>query len=189
MTKTTMKFHKATKQFAARALWCASAAVLLFCGMPRSANAQVSLGGHIGAFFPLVTHDTVGGTTSLADQFSIAIPFGVTVKGPGRVAFDMEVAPGITQALHGGGQSTNVSLHPGFLFGLGNGFTFGMRALFDVPSSDVGFIPLINKSWPIHDSFLKAYFVEGDLPVVFNRPPGGPSSNAVTFGVHFGVGF
>jgi hypothetical protein len=36
--------------------------------------------------------------------------------------------------------------------------------------------------------FFKAYFV-ADLPVRFNRPPGGPSANPVTFAMHFGLGF
>jgi len=35
----------------------------------------------------------------------------------------------------------------------------------------VGFTPLVNKSWPIkhNNSLFKAYFVEADLPVRFNR--------------------
>jgi len=31
--------------------------------------------------------------------------------------------------------------------------------------------------------------VEADLPVRFNRPPVGFATNAVTFAMHFGVGF
>ena len=66
-----------------------------------------------------------------------------------------------------------------------------MRAAFDVNSSQFGFTPLVNKSWPIRgaEGFFKTYFAEAVLPVRFNRPPGGPNTNPVTFGIHFGVGF
>jgi hypothetical protein len=55
----------------------------------------------------------------------------------------------------------------------------------------VGFIPLVNKAWKFKDQshFFKAYFVEADLPVKFNRPTGGPDTNPVTFATHFGLGF
>jgi len=66
-----------------------------------------------------------------------------------------------------------------------------MRLAFDIGSSQFGFTPLVNHSWPIKapGSFFKAYFVEAVLPVRFDRPSGGPSSNPVTFGLHLGVGF
>jgi hypothetical protein len=35
----------------------------------------------------------------------------------------------------------------------------------------------------------KAYFVEAVLPVRFSRPVGGPMTDPVTFGLHFGLGF
>jgi hypothetical protein len=56
-------------------------------------------------------------------------------------------------------------------------------------SSQFGFTPLLNKSWPIEGSFFKAYFVEAVLPVRFDRPTVGPNTNPVSFGMHFGVGF
>ena len=58
-------------------------------------------------------------------------------------------------------------------------------------SSQLGFTPLVNKSWPIkrEKSYFKAYSAEAVLPVRFNRPVGGPNTNPVTFGMHFGLGF
>jgi len=49
----------------------------------------------------------------------------------------------------------------------------------------------VNHSWPIGNekSFFKAYFIEADLPVRFNRPVNDPKTNAVTFAMHFGLGF
>jgi hypothetical protein len=49
---------------------------------------------------------------------------------------------------------------------------------------------LVNKGWPItKPGLFKAYFVEADLPVRFDRPTGGPATTPVTFAMHFGVGF
>ena len=154
-------------------------------GIVPAAQAQ-SIGGHIGVVFPLVTR-AEGQTTSLADSFSIGIPFGVTFKGKGPMALDFEFVPAIQDSP----RKTSLTVHPGVVYGIGHGFGVGIRAAFDVNSSQFGFTPLLNKSWQIRreSSFFKAYFVEFDLPVRFNRPPGGPSTNPVTFAMHFGLGF
>ena len=147
--------------------------------------AAQTLGGHMGVVFPLVTH-AGGETTNLADNLNFGFPVGITVKGSGRTAFDMEFVPTIQDSP----RHVGLTLHPGMLWGLGKGFTFGMRAAFDVNSSTFGFTPLLNKAWPIHgEGFFKAYFVEAVMPVRFNRPQGGPATNAVGFGMHFGLGF
>ncbi len=151
-----------------------------------SAHAQDSIGGHIGFVLPLVT--TAGGqTTTIADGFSIGFPVGITVKSKGPLAFDMELVPSV----QGSPRKVDTTIHPGLLWSLGKGFTVGMRAAFVVNSSEYGFTPLLNKSWPIksEDGFFKAYFVEADLPVRFDRPAGGPATNPVTFAMHFGLGF
>ena len=57
---------------------------------PRAAHAQNRLGGHFGAVFPLVAR--AGGTTvTLADDFSIGFPMGITVKTSDQWAFDLEL--------------------------------------------------------------------------------------------------
>src|SRR5438105_5069328 len=148
-----------------------------------------TLGGHIGFVLPLVTH--VGGQTinDTADQFSIGFPVGITVKGKGRTAFDLELVPSINTALP---RTTTLTVHPGLIWSLGHGFGAGVRAAFDVNNSSWGFTPLVNHSWPIkggEGALFKAYFIEADLPVRFNRPVGGPMTNAVTFAMHFGLAF
>lgn len=147
-----------------------------------------TLGGHIGFVLPLVTHS--GGQTinNLADQFSVGFPVGITVKGSGRTAFDLELVPQINTA---GQRLTTLTVHPGLIYGLGHGFGVGGRVAFDVNNPTWGFTPLVNKSWPIkhNNSLFKAYFVEADLPVRFSRPVGAPATNAVTFAMHFGVSF
>jgi hypothetical protein len=169
-----------------RALAVAATVLLMsLMGDPPAAKAQDSnIGGHIGFVLPLVTH-AGGETTSLADNFSIGFPLGVTFKGKGRMAYDLELVPGVQDSP----RKTTFTVHPGLVWGLKHNWAAGIRMAFDVGSSQFGFTPLVNHSWPIKDSFFKAYFVEAVLPVRFNRPSGGPSTNPVTFGLHFGLGF
>jgi len=167
-------------------LWLAAAVVIpsLF-GIVPVARAQ-SIGGHIGFVLPLVT-DTNGQTTTLGDGFSIGFPYGITVKGKGRFALDVEFVPMIQDSP----RKVSLTVDPGGLWSIGHGFAVGMRVAFATGSSQFGFIPLLHKGWPIgkEDGFFKSYFVEADLPVNFNRPPGGVATNPVTFAMHFGVGF
>jgi hypothetical protein len=150
-----------------------------------SVAAGQTIGGHIGFVLPLVTRAD-GQTTTLGDSFSIGFPTGVTVKGSGRLAFDMELVPSVQNTP----RSVTLTVHPGFVESVGHGFGVGGRAAFVIDSPVFGFTPLVNKSWPIKKGGLfKAYFVEADLPVRFNRPTGGPNTTPVTFAMHFGLGF
>ena len=148
------------------------------------ASAQDTLGGHVGFVLPLATR-AGGRTTTVADNLSFGFPIGITVKGKGKLAFDLELVP----AIQNSPRKVDLTVHPGLIYGIGHNFAVGGRLAFDINSSQLGFTPLINKSWRIKDNFFKAYFVEVVVPVRFNRPPGGPNTNAVGFGVHFGVGF
>jgi hypothetical protein len=166
--------------------WRAAALLtMVLAVIAAPACAQDMLGGHIGFVLPLVTH-AAGQTTTLDDNFSIGVPVGITVKGKGHLSFDLELVPGVTDTP----RRVNFTVQPGLLWDLGHRFTAGFRIAFDVGTSQWGYTPLINKSWPIKgDNFFKAYFVEADVPVRFSRPTGGPSTDAVTFAMHFGVGF
>jgi hypothetical protein len=158
-----MKIHKIRHLAAAVALFS-------MCGAIPSAKAQ-TIGGHVGFVLPLVT--TAGGqTTTLGDSFSVGFPFGITVKGKGHAAFDMEFVPSIQDSP----RKVSLTVHPGGIYSIGHGFALGMRLAFDVNSSQFGFTPLLNKSWPIQseNGFFKAYFVEAVLPVRFDRPPAAP---------------
>jgi hypothetical protein len=155
---------------------------------PAQAQDGLTVGGHIGFVLPLVTQS--GGQTinNTADQFSIGFPLGITVKGSGRMAFDFEVDPFINTAPP---RQTSLIVHPGLVWNLGHGWGAGIRVAFDVNNPDWGFTPLVNHSWPIRGehNFFKTYFIEGDLPVRFYRPVNAPATNAVTFAMHFGLGF
>jgi hypothetical protein len=148
-------------------------------------GAQDLLGGHIGVVFPLVTHGD-GQTTTIADNFSIGVPVGITVRGTGHLAFDLELVPTVTDTP----RNVSFTVQPGLLWDLGHRFTAGMRIAFDVGSSQWGYEPLLRRSWPIRGAnFFKAYFVEADMPVRFSQPTGGRSIDTFTFAMHFGLGF
>jgi len=151
-----------------------------------SASAQDNVGGHIGFVIPWVTR-AGGQTTSIADNFNIGFPIGVTFKGSGHMNLDLEMIPSFSDSP----REVTLTVDPGIVWSLSHGVGVGLRAAFDVNSSQVGFIPLINKSWKFKDQsgFFKAYFVEADLPVKFSRPTGGQATNPVTFATHFGLGF
>jgi hypothetical protein len=145
-----------------------------------------TLGGHIGFVLPLVT-DSSGNVTNLGDAPAVGFPVGITIKGSGRLAFDLEFVPQINTT---GTRQTTLTVHPGLIYGLGHGWAVGGRLAFNVNDTTWGFTPLVNKSWPIKNHGLfKAYFVEADLPVRFSRPVGAPATDAVTFATHFGVAF
>jgi hypothetical protein len=99
--------------------------------------------------------------------------------------FDFEFVPLISTTPH----AVDVVVHPGLIWNLSHGFAMGARLAFHTSSPQYGFTPVVIKSWPIEHSFFKSYFLEFDFPVRFVRPEGGPSKNAFTFGLHFGVGF
>lgn len=181
-----MKILTTTRMSATRAFFGISAILILSIGAVRPAKAQDSLGGHIGFVLPLVTR-AGGETTNISDHFSMGFPVGITVKTATPWAFDLELVPSISNSP----RQVTATIHPGILRALGKGYTVGMRVAFDVNSSQFGFTPLLNKSWPIKSegSFFKAYFVEADLPVRFNRPAMGPATDPVTFAMHFGLGF
>jgi hypothetical protein len=152
------------------------------------AQAQAGVGGHIGFVLPLITDAGGHVTNNLADQFSIGFPVGITLKGSGRTAFDLELVPAIHTARP---RENSLTVHPGLVWNLGHGYGAGVRAAFDVNTASWGYTPLVNHSWPIksENGLFKAYFVEAVLPVRFNRPVVGPKTDPVTFGMHFGLAF
>jgi hypothetical protein len=162
-------------------------AMLFLVALAPSAKAQVTVGGHVGFVIPWVTQSS-GTTTTQFDEYNIGFPIGVTFKGQGHVAVDLETIPFIAQKP----RAVTYLVDPGILYSLDHGVTLGLRAAFSINSPQVGFIPLINKSWKFRNAdkqFFKAYFIEGDFPVQFSRPTGGRATNSFTFATHFGLGF
>jgi len=161
-------------------------AVMAFAAVAPTANAQITVGGHVGTVIPWVT-DSSGKTTTEFDSYSIGFPIGVTFKGQGHFGVDLEMIPFVNQSPH----LTTFVVDPGIIYSLSHGYTLGWRAAFSVNAPTVGTIPFVNKAWKFKNQsgFFKAYFAEFDLPIQFSRPTGGPATNSVTFATHFGLGF
>jgi hypothetical protein len=157
--------------------------VLAALAAPTAASAQDTLGGHIGVVLPLVTRAN-GTTTTIADDFQIGFPMGITVRRSEEFAFDLEFVPAVqNDPLHVG-----LTVHPGVVAGLGGGWGAGVRLAFDVNQASWGFTPILNHG------LLKvgrgaALFGEFVLPIRFQEDAGGKSFTSVGFGVHVGVGF
>jgi hypothetical protein len=100
------------------------------------AHKRPTLGGHIGFLLPLVTQSG-GQTTSLADQPAVGFPIGITVKGSGRTAFDLEFVPQYNST---GQRLTTLTIHPGLIYSLGHGYAVGLRAAFVVDNPTVGLL-------------------------------------------------
>src|SRR5262245_27539557 len=148
------------------------------------ADAQDRLGGHFGVVLPLVTHAD-GETTNISDNVNLGFPMGITVKTAGRYAFDLEIVPTL-DTVEGGPINVPLTIHPGVLGALGNGWTAGLRMAFDIGNASWGFTPLLNKGF--HTEGL-TYFVEGVVPIRFQDDTLGETHTAITLGVHLGIGF
>ena len=134
------------------------------------------LGGHFGFVHGFVTFSN-NGTTTIADLYSIGFPTGITIKTTPKTAFDVEFVPSINQ-----NNNVNFLFHPGVLVDLGQHWTFGTRAAFEIGNNEYGFTPLINKAFPINDGKC-ALFGELVLPVRFG------DVTSFTIGLHLGIGF
>jgi hypothetical protein len=91
-----------------------AALLLCACGIGQAQETQDRLGGHIGFVLPLVTH-AGGQTTTLDQNFGIELPFGVTIKGSGRVAFDFEFVPFVQDSP----RNISLTVHPASCMVLG----------------------------------------------------------------------
>ena len=166
-----------------RLFYAFTTAVVLITGPAATpAAAQDTLGGHIGFVLPLVTRAN-GATTTISDDFTIGFPMGITVRRSEEFAFDLELVPAVqNEPLHVG-----LTIHPGVVAGLGNGWGAGVRVAFDVDQASWGFTPILNHGL-LKVGSGATMFAELVLPVRFQES-GGKNFKSVGFGVHVGVGF
>jgi hypothetical protein len=156
--------------------------LLALVSVPQRARAQDRLGGHFGAVFPLLNH--VGGdTTTIADDFTIGFPMGITVKTSDKWAFDLELVP----VIQNDPLSVSLTVHPGVIHALEDGWAVGLRMAFDVNAASWGFTPLVNKAL-VHGPGC-TWFVEGVVPIRFQSDPAGGNRTSIGLAVHTGVGF
>jgi hypothetical protein len=146
------------------------------------AAAQDTLGGHIGFVLPLVTRAN-GTTTSISDDFVIGFPTGVTVRKSPTFAFDLELVPVIqNDPLH-----IDLTVHPGAVWGVGNGWGAGARLAFDVNHASWGFTPILNHGL-LKVGTGSTLFGEIVVPIRF-QDNGSGMFTSIGLGVHIGVGF
>jgi len=151
--------------------------------IPAWAAAQDPVGGHFGAVFPLVSR-AGGETTTIGDDFTVGFPMGITVKLNDRWAFDLELVP----VIQNDPLFVSLTVHPGIIRGLSRGYAAGVRMAFDANASSWGFTPLLNKGFPIRGQAY-SWFVEGVMPIRFQRDAGGGVQTSVGLAAHVGVGF
>ena len=131
---------------------CCVFAIALFAALavlPKSADAQDLLSGHIGVATPIVTFTGSNGTsntTTIGNNFIIAFPFGVGVQPQGSpVVFDFEFVPQVNPST----RSDTLLVNPGVVLPLQYGWAVGMRASFEIDQNSVGFTPLVHKNFPL----------------------------------------
>jgi hypothetical protein len=147
------------------------------------AAAQNRLGGHMGVVVPLVTR-SAGETVTVADDFTIGVPTGLTLRKSDRIAFDFELVPSIQNAP----MSVSLTVHPGVLFTVPRSFAAGIRMAFDVGGASWGFTPLLARSFAVEGGAY-SLFLELDVPIRFQEDAFGQQHTAVTLGAHMGIGF
>ena len=157
--------------------------LLTAIAIPHPARAQDRLGGHFGAVFPLVTRAD-GATTTIGDDFKVGFPMGVTVKTSDKWAFDLELVP----VIQNDPLLVSLTVHPGLIRALSGGYAAGLRMAFDVDQPSWGFTPLINKGFPVRGHSY-SMFLEGVLPIRFQRQSRGDTGTSIGVAIHAGVGF
>ena len=132
---------------------------------------------------PLVTRAN-GDTTTISDDFVLGFPMGITVRKSDTLAFDLELVPGVqNDPLH-----VDLTVHPGVVVGVGDGWGAGVRLAFDVNKPSWGFTPILNHGL-LKVGTDSTLFGELVLPIRFQSTGPGNTSTAIGFGVHVGIGF
>src|ERR1700730_18107590 len=141
----------------------ASGVVLMLHRPVPIARAQNAIGGDVGFLIPWVTY-AGGPTTNIAEDSVIEFPIGITIKGQASMALNTGLLPLPENAP---GNVTLTTHRVMIVWSLRHGVGAGIRAAFEVNSSQSGFTAFVNKSWPLKNErgFFQSYFVEADLPV------------------------
>ncbi|WP_010182085.1 hypothetical protein [Aquimarina agarilytica] len=162
-----------------------SLSILFTCLITYSVTGQNTVGGHFGFVQPIVTIQD-GDTTNGFDPYTIGFPTGVTIRKSEKFAFDIEFVPFISAATAAdGGTISSVSellIHPGLLWGIGDKLTFGNRLAYETKSGRFGITPLLNKGFLLGKTNVFAEFV-------FPIRVGNDQDISLTAALHFGVGF
>lgn len=140
-----------------------------------SINPGPRLGGHVGVATPFVTLSSE--TTTIADQFTLLHPIGISVKFD-KVTVDFETV--VVNPIEPGG-TVGLVIDPGVVYNFGP-VAAGLRLAWQQANSNFGLIPLVNKG--IVDIGEATWFVEAAFPTFY-------SDSTIQFNMvlHSGVGF
>jgi hypothetical protein len=133
------------------------------------------LGGHVGVATPFVTISS--DTTTIADQFTLLHPIGISVKFD-KITVDFETV--VVNPIEPSGQ-VGLVIDPGVIYNFGPAAA-GLRLAWQQAESNFGLIPLVNKG--ITNIGEATWFVEAAFPTFY-------SDSTVQFNMvlHSGVGF
>ena len=141
----------------------------------QTSNREPRLGGHVGIATPFVTLSSE--TTTIADQFTLLHPIGISVKFD-KVTVDFETV--VVNPIEPSG-NVGLVIDPGVVYNFGP-FAAGLRLAWQQAESNFGLIPLINKG--IVDFGEATWFVEAAFPTFYSD-----STVALNMVLHSGVGF
>ncbi|MDZ4708816.1 MAG: hypothetical protein SH818_10500 [Saprospiraceae bacterium] len=152
-----------------------------------NSRAEIIKGYHIGVVQPLLSiHQGKIQYVNQVDFYSIGFPLGITFNTSGKMLVDLEFVPFVKPYLNDVKlYEVNLLFHPGILMPLGGGFTFGLRAAFEIGQGQFGFTPLLNKSFKLKSG--KVFFLEGVAPGRWG--PEKDSGFSQILGMHIGLGF
>jgi hypothetical protein len=135
---------------------------------PTAPSGARMVGGHVGAAVPVVSFHSEGKTTQTpSDQFTVAVPIGVSVHVAPVWVVDFEVIAASQVKPWGG---TGLTIDPGVVY-TALPVALGLRAKFDLSANaNFGLIPLIHKG--VVDVGEANWFVEAAFPITATRNEG-----------------
>jgi hypothetical protein len=141
----------------------------------QTRNREPRLGGHVGIATPFVTLSSE--TTTIADQFTLLHPIGISVKFD-KITVDFETV--VVNPIEPSG-NVGLVIDPGVVYNFGP-VAAGLRLAWQQAESNFGLIPLVNKG--IVDIGEATWFVEAAFPTFYSD-----STIAFNMVLHSGVGF
>jgi hypothetical protein len=124
-----------------------------------------------------------GTTTTIADDFVIGFPFGLTVRTNSPLAFDFEFIPIMNTSSN---QDFRFLIHPGAVYNYKK-YAAGVRAAYEIGTGNYGFTPIVLRSFKLTEK--TNYFIEADFPVRWERRPNRTRFASIGFAVHSGISF
>ncbi len=140
-------------------------------------------GGHVGVVVPIVTRGD-GDTVTLAEDFIIGFPFGLTVRTNGPIAFDFEFIPTLNTPTN---QNFRFLVQPGIVYTFKKDYLVGLRGAYEEGTGNYGFTPIVSRSFKLTEKI--NYFIEADLPVRWESRLDGSGFTSVQFALHTGITF